>query len=130
MKLAIVGSQALDRRQGEHVWVLVEGLILAWKPVVIVSGGATGVDSVAETCAKSNGYWEELNTLVVCRPEVHSWDPVGKRGFKARNMEIVNQVDRVVRISKHLNQNTYGSGWTADYAEEQLGPENVFRWYV
>lgn len=133
MKLAIVGSQSLSDHQAEHVWTLVEGIIVLWEPEEIWSGGATGVDSITEQVAKVYGYREDSPEgmhLVICRPDVQAWNPVGRRGFKARNQEIVNGVDRLVRISRHLGQITYGSGWTADRAEERLGAENVFRFYV
>lgn len=135
MRLAIIGNQALSRRQGELAWWLIQGLLRTWEPQEVWSGGATGVDSVAEECAYALGYEEEVprghKRLVICRPDVHQWDPVGRRGYKARNLEIVNGVDRLVRISKHQDGGgTYGSGWTANQAEERLGSENVFRYYI
>lgn len=139
VKLGIVGNVAIDRRQGELAWHLISGLISVWTPREIWSGGATGIDSVAATVAGNYGYHDDehyqegwsLGRLVVCLPDVQAWDPVGRRGFKARNMEIVNGVDRLVRISKHDNgDRTYGSGWTADRAEDRLGEENVFRYYI
>lgn len=136
MKLAIVGNQALDRRQGELAWVLISGLLTIWEPEMVISGGATGVDSVAEAVAKEFGYYkgnryEGAKTFVEFLPEVQAWDPVGRKGFKARNLEIVDGCTHLVRISKHDGGNrTYGSGWTADLAEEKLGTENVFRYYI
>lgn len=138
MKLGIVGNVGIDRRQAELAWLLIDGLIRAWEPEEVWSGGATGIDSVAEECAKNHGYREEGmplrlegGRLVICRPDVNAWDPVGRRGYKVRNMEIVNGVDSLVRISKHLGgDRTYGSGWTADRAAERLGEENVFRYYI
>lgn len=134
MRVAVVGSQVINRRQAEHAWLLIEAVLGLWKPDEVWSGGATGVDSVAEAVAASLGYRTEdgaLRTLVVCKPDVNVWEPAGgKRGFKARNLEIANGVDKLVRISKHEGQRTYGSGWTADQAEERLGSENVFRYYI
>ena len=46
------------------------------------------------------------------------WDPVGRYGYKARNVDIVRNSDVLVRIAKKDKQSTYGSGWTADHAEE------------
>lgn len=151
MKLGIVGNVAIDRRQAELAWTLISGIIHVWEPSEIWSGGATGIDSIAEECAKLHGYFEDdkhgciqggtcpgctsgcwrTGPLVVCRPDVQAWDPVGRRGFKARNLEIINGVDRLVRVSKHTGgDRTYGSGWTADQAEERLGQESVYRYYI
>ena len=139
MKLAIVGSQAVNRRQAEQAWVLIEGLIRIWDPDEIWSGGATGIDSVAEAVAMSYDYWTgpvidgvdpPVGWFVTCLPEVKQWDPVGRKGYRARNIEIVHGVDRLVRVAKKDGQLTYGSGWTADYAEEQLGSDEVFRYYI
>lgn len=133
MKLAVVGSQAIDRRQAEQAWVLIQGLLLLWDPDEVWSGGATGIDSVAEECAKAEGYQydsPEGKHLIIRRPDVKSWDPIGQRGYKARNIEIVDGVNKLVRVAKREGQKTYGSGWTADYAEEKLGKENVFRYYL
>jgi hypothetical protein len=126
MKLAIVGSQAISRAQGETAWFIIEGLIAVYDPSVVISGGATGIDSVAEAVAKNLGYVpvEEMhiNTdypkqLNIYTPEVKSWDPVGQYGYKARNDDVAKACDVLWRVAKKDRQTTYGSGWTADRAE-------------
>src|SRR5688572_29804322 len=104
MKLAIVGSQKITRAQGETAWIVIEGLITVMKPEVVISGGATGIDSVAEAVAKSLGYdkvpvgetsqWAGAEgERWVFEPEVKSWDPVGRYGFKARNEDVAKTAD-------------------------------------
>lgn len=125
MKLAVVGSQSITRRQGETAWFIIEGLIAVFNPTVVISGGATGIDSVAEAVAKGLGYHTydpsylgEQKGILIFKPEVNQWDPVGRYGYKARNEDVAKSCDVLVRLAKKDGQTTYGSGWTADRAEE------------
>lgn len=124
--LAIVGSQDLTDPQREAVDLLVCGIIheyayrLGHRSVIVVSGGAEGVDSIAEGAARSLLYYE---------PEIHypknrRWGP---DGFKDRNIIIAERCHQLVCI-RSRQSTTYGSGWTSDYAE-QLG-KRVFRYFV
>jgi len=137
MKLAIVGGHILTRQQAEVAWVLISGLIWHHGATEVVSGGATGVDSVVAGVASGFGYSSDGDpdrVLNVITPDVHEWDPPGVRGYKRRNEEIVATLsrphDRLVRIGKHVGQRSYGSGWTADLAEERLGADAVLRFWI
>lgn len=130
MILAIVGSSQLPPECIETVQWLVARVIMAdpqFGPgLEIVSGGATGVDSVAESeayCFASYGV-----TFRKFKPAHNSWNGGnGLPGFKARNIQIAQYCDELVCI-RHLDSATYGSGWTADYAEKLGTP--VRRLYV
>lgn len=140
-RLAIVGSSVLTPHQAVTAWYIIEGLISVYWPEEIVSGGASGIDQAAEDCAFTNGYVREnpdgsqpVKWFRAFEPDVRAWDPpYGQKGFKQRNLEIVSVLERgdqLWRIAKHEGQTTYGSGWTADRAEERLGAANVHRVYL
>lgn len=110
--LAIVGSTYFDK--DSHSWWTARNFIIKFLkddmlPDQIISGMALGIDSIAEYVAKTvldlnfKGY----------PPKNPVWEP---DGFKARNIEIAETCTRLLCI-RHYNSNTYGSGWTADYAE-------------
>lgn len=124
--LAIVGSRGVPDYQSESI---IKQVILEHQPKMIVSGGAGGVDSAAARLAREMGI-----TLVQFLPSRKTWDspvegdpveavtPEGmdiivSGGFKQRNQRIANACDCLVRIAS-MNTKTYGSGWTADYAEK------------
>lgn len=123
--LAIVGSRDVPDYQSES---LVKQAILEHQPKMVVSGGAKGVDKMATKVAAGLGIpWVEF------LPKVMQWDapelgePVEQvlnggmqitipGGFKSRNTKIGDAAECLVRISSPTTK-TYGSGWTADYAE-------------
>jgi len=123
--LAIVGSRDVPDYQSAG---LVKQAILEHKPKVVISGGARGVDTIAVVIAREMGI-----TTIEFKPQVPSWDAVERGeageeandngmtvlvpgGFKSRNMKVADACDCLVRISS-AGTKTYGSGWTADYAE-------------
>ena len=56
--------------------------------LTIVSGGAEGVDSMAEECCKERGI-----DVMAIKPEVEQWkDSFGKRGYRTRNTIIAKTV--------------------------------------
>jgi predicted Rossmann fold nucleotide-binding protein DprA/Smf involved in DNA uptake len=57
---------------------------------LIVSGGAKGVDSLAEQYAKAKG--------IECRIFKPDWDKYGKRAGFVRNALIVNEADALVAV--------------------------------
>ena len=133
MKLAIVGSSRLSRKQLDNATLLVYGLVLFFQKefakgkLEIVSGGATGVDSIAKGVADDYGF-----AYTEFAPQVKLWkgiwiDGVHLKGFKDRNLEIASYCDSLVCI-RYRDSNTYGSGWTADRAVE-MG-KLVARYYV
>lgn len=108
MRMAIVGSRNLEAFGKEHAPDILRNAAniilrlyvgLPDKPTLI-SGGAAGIDSLAEGIAKAIGY-----PSIIFKPE---WDKHGKSaGFK-RNQKIVDTADRILAIS--IN----GSSGTAD----------------
>jgi hypothetical protein len=108
MKLAIVGSTSLAGN--ERAAQIIEEVIDRFKPTIIISGGAVGIDSMAEAAAIRRG----IEPLIF-RPEVHRWDGGERVGFKQRNLHIALMCDVLVRIVAD-DSRTYGSGWTRDRA--------------
>jgi hypothetical protein len=80
-------------------------------PERVISGGADGIDKLAEEYARYAGIpFEEF------LPRYRRWEPFG---FKVRNTLIGNACTRLLAI-RCIESQTYGSGWTADYAEKVL----------
>lgn len=114
--LAIVGSRDCHK----NALFLIEGVIDRHRPLMVVSGGATAnltarrnglmsIDAEAVKVAAQRGIgYAEL------KPTNFHWD--GKGGFKERNIKIAETAMCLVRIAS-TTTTTYGSGWTADYAE-------------
>jgi len=121
-RLAIVGSVDLNAQQYEAAVYLVTAVVLATRPDSVITGGASGVDTIAMDVTQSAGI-----PLDVRWPDVASWNPLGRRGFRARNVEIAEWCNELIAI-RSLQSKTYGSGWTADYAES-IG-KKVRRYYV
>lgn len=122
MKIAIVGSSQLIGAETDAAEKLVQLIVMAnsrWSGCVLVSGGATGIDSIAELEASLNNWQTEIYL-----PENNRWEP---DGYKDRNMKIA-EACHVLYCIRSRNSNTYGSGWTADYAEK-LG-RVVWRFFV
>jgi predicted Rossmann fold nucleotide-binding protein DprA/Smf involved in DNA uptake len=106
--LALVGSVNIDHDQAFEIG---NKAIKELNPRAIVSGGAQGVDTIAEELAVFWGL-----PCIVCKPAGRGW-----RYYEKRNRLIAEICDRLVRISS-ANTRTYGSGWTADRAEEMGKP--------
>lgn len=108
-RLAIVGSSNVyDGPQWDLAILLVDGIINTYRPEVIISGGARGIDSVARLRAESQRY-----QLLEYLPENPRWEP---KGYKDRNILIAQECDALFCIRTSQSK-TYGSGWTADYTE-------------
>lgn len=93
MKVAIVGSR--DYGNLEAVRAYVRGLP---KDTVIVSGGARGVDSVAEQEARRCG----LEVLIFPA----EWGKYGKSAGYRRNVDIVTAADQVVAFWDGVSRGT------------------------
>lgn len=109
MILAIVGSVLLD--EGSQKELATEWIKLALvkiSPTLVVSGGADGIDSLAEETAVESEY-----PFKKFLPKNRRWEP---EGFKARNIQIAQTCDYLLCIRTKQSK-TYGSGWTADYAQ-------------
>jgi len=117
-RLAIIGTVVLAC-QGD-VWRASQRASLAIErlcPDVVISGGAPGCDDLAENCARALGYREENGTLIIHRPRVRRWG--GEGGYRWRDEIIAADCTHLLRMACRQSR-TYGSGWTADRAE-QLG---------
>ncbi len=113
--LAIVGSVEFVCPAGEAIarQLVVEELTTR-RPDKVVSGGAAGVDTIAdEEAAKVDV------PFAAFPPKERRWD--GPNGFKARNIVLSNACTRALRIVCAKSR-TYGSGWTCDRAERQGKP--------
>lgn len=93
MKVAIVGSREYARM--DKVCDFVRSLPAG---TTVVSGGARGVDSVAEEIAIRCGL-----DVVVFRAD---WNGLGKRAGFARNKTIVEAADRVVAFWDGVSRGT------------------------
>lgn len=119
MILAIVGSVKIDEEQTEVAKHIIKNSIHSLGPDSIVSGGALGVDTIAECVA--NVLKIEFKKFL---PRHRRWEP---EGYKERNLLIAQHCDALLCI-RTKQSTTYGSGWTAD-AAEKLG-KNVFRYLI
>lgn len=106
MKLAIVGSVSLAG--SPRAMAAVDEILDRYKPTLVVSGGAIGVDTMAVARAAER----RIKTKIFL-PKVARWHD----GFKPRNIQIAEACDALVRIYDPASK-TYGSGWTRDYARK------------
>jgi predicted Rossmann fold nucleotide-binding protein DprA/Smf involved in DNA uptake len=117
MILAIVGSRTLTTPQIFEVQTICRDFICAYTPDLVISGGAEGVDSIAVYVAQDLFVpFEEF------LPEGKGW-----LFYKRRDAEMAEECDTLLMVRSRQSL-TYGSGWTADYAESLGKP--VFREYV
>jgi len=95
MRMAVVGASRLteheERDIRQHLAFIFKQLMDEYEDLTIISGGAKGVDSIAEELAKQMGI-----PTTIFRPEVEEWDPTsGMIGYKSRNLQIVNECDEL-----------------------------------
>ena len=102
-RIAIVGSRAYSRLD------LVEAFVAAL-PVgtIVVSGGARGVDTVAEIVARDRGL-----EVIVFQAD---WDRLGRKAGPIRNAQIVANADRVVAFWDGKSRGTLNTLLQADAA--------------
>lgn len=110
VRLAIVGSTRFQSPYGDMLaeWIIKRALMY-FDPVVVVSGGAEGVDAMAEELAMRYGF-----STHICLPAKPQWQP---HGYAERNLRIARNCTHLLAI-RCSESRTYGSGWTADRAEE------------
>jgi hypothetical protein len=118
VRLAVVGTRMLacphDRQRAAQRAALA---IRCLTPDVVISGGADGSDEIARQAALAAGYREADGTLLIFRPAVRRFH--GPGGYRERDEKIARECTHLLRLAC-LKATTYGSGWTADRAE-QLG---------
>lgn len=114
MRLAIVGSTlfANDQNTIDDAMRRVDEVIERYKPDVVISGGADGIDFWAAFSARSRGI-----EVIEHFPKTNRWND----GYKPRNLLIATDCDQLVCI-RHADSTSYGSGWTADQAEAMGKP--------
>lgn len=126
--LAIVGSRDVPQ---EAAYKTIKDALNRHKPVIVVSGGAkvrasdrlrklVSIDEEAAALARADNI-----QVIEFLPTNFRWDAPG--GFKERNQKIADACVCLVRIAS-ATTTTYGSGWTADYAERT--GKNVERFVV
>jgi len=104
-KLGIIGTRLVKDKE------LVKAIITHYieryvnNSLTVISGGAEGVDSIAEEVARSLDI-----PFMAYLPEGHKWGD-----FEKRNKQIVAECDMLLVI-RYRESKTYGSGWTRDYA--------------
>jgi predicted Rossmann fold nucleotide-binding protein DprA/Smf involved in DNA uptake len=110
IRLAIVGSSKSWTTPGAMEAIrLIDTVLDRYQPQVVITGGAPGVDSWAAREAGKRGI-----AVIEHRPANKRWKP---HGFEERNLLIANDCTHLVCIRSSASR-TYGSGWTADRAEE------------
>lgn len=108
--LAIVGSRRfLNPHASAAAQRLIEQAVGRQRPAEIISGGADGIDTLAGAIATRLGV-----AFHAFLPANHRWEPAG---YKARNVAIAQTCTRLICI-RCAKATIYGSGWTADYAEQ------------
>lgn len=115
MRLAIVGSTCLEGNESVRALIVeiireYQARLTRGEDFVVVSGGAIGVDRMAERAAKGHSI-----STAIFEPGDAIWD--GRHGFKVRNLRIARYCTDIVRIVC-IHRKTYGSGWTRDRARE------------
>lgn len=110
-RLAIVGSTQFkgDIPASRWAWAEIAAEVSRLSPEVIISGGAPGIDTLADLYADAAGI-----PFVPHLPKNKRWKP---DGFADRNLLIAEDCTHLLAI-RHPKSKTYGSGWTADRAEE------------
>lgn len=129
VRLAVVGSTALGGPRSRQI---IMAAIERHGATKIVSGGAKGIDSLAAAIGRELGLEVDERKPDIeqwaskCRIEEHGGLklPVVIKGYQARNQEIAENCDVLLRIAWDPAEQlrvtrrkpTYGSGWTRDQA--------------
>lgn len=108
MLLAVVGSTKVNELQLHFAKAVIQGVLIFYMPQLVISGGAIGIDSLAENEAVLLNMQTRIHL-----PENNRWEP---NGFKERNTKIAEECTHLLCI-RTQQSTTYGSGWTADLAE-------------
>ena len=99
MRVAIVGSRTF--RDKDLLWKTMDGLTYDGKPVtpaLIVSGGASGADTLGEAWAKAHAI-----PIKIFKPD---WLKYGRAAGPIRNRDIVQEADLVVAFWDGVSKGT------------------------
>lgn len=100
MKLAIVGGR--DYKDYNKFKGIVDNFIEEYgTPIEIISGGASGVDTMAALYARENGI-----ILTEFKPD---WAKYGKKAGILRNTDIINESTHVLALPTEKSVGTYDS---------------------
>ena len=113
MKIAIIGS-----RSWKHKAKIQSYINSLPDDTTIVSGGAIGVDSIAEEAAKSRGLKTEIY-----KPEYDKYD--GKIAPLIRNEQIVNACDKLTAFYDGFSS---GTRYTVNLAKKQNKPVEIIEY--
>jgi hypothetical protein len=91
--------------------LIIEADLWHWYPDLVISGGADGIDTVADITATGLNFPFELYL-----PEKPNWTY-----YQLRDAQMAIRCDALVCI-RSIQSKTYGSGWTADFAESMGKP--------
>lgn len=98
-KLAVIGSRNITDENIIHL--LIDDILQKYCITMFVSGGANGVDSIAEA------YMKSLN--IPCKIHKPDWNKYGKSAGFVRNRLIIDDVDIVLAIWDGVSQGTLNS---------------------
>lgn len=132
-KIAIVGASRLTENEERDAQQFCGLSMNEWKlqygdDLIIISGGADGIDTIAEKCAKQL----DIKTWIFKADTQHWEDDGNLRGFKSRNIRIAEMCDElwclpaIYRDQKCYHCNNHdefphqksGGCWTAKRARE------------
>jgi len=108
-KIAVVGSRSFDNYS-----LLRKYLLNYFHPFILISGGAQGADSLAESFA----YSKNLKTKIYKA----KWNKYGRSAGPIRNKKIVENADIIVAF---WDGESKGTKMTIDYAKEKGKPVYV-----
>ncbi len=113
-RVAVVGSRAFPRLMEVKAFVheLAERMRANGESIEVVSGGAPGVDIVAQTAARDEG----LGVKVFAA----DWNRLGKAAGMIRNQEIVDYADEVVAFWDGSSPGTKDTINRANWARKPL----------
>ena len=107
MRLCIVGSRSLKSMRLEKLEALLqEHLPNGFEVTEVISGGAVGIDALAEQYADAHGI-----TKTIIRPDYARY---GKRAPLVRNDEMLNMADFVLLI---WDGESHGSSYVESYVQ-------------
>ena len=107
LRVAVIGSRGIDQADLSRY--------IPEEATMLISGGAMGVDSLAEAYAAEKGL-----PIKVIKPQ---YSLFGKRAPLVRNRQIVECADLVVAI---WDGESSGTAYTIDYAHEKGVPVRLY----
>lgn len=96
MRVAIVGS-----REYSDINAIVEYINSLPEDTIVVTGGARGVDQIAEAAARKRGLKVAIHLA--------DWDTFGKAAGQIRNQKVVDDCDKLVAFWDGTSPGTKGA---------------------